>query len=135
MISDVSSYSEAAQIAQGKLRHIRDNLFSQLYAEVPTEDIYWQHQVIEFCKPLASLTPILQKSITPGVQEYIEAVSYAHYLGTEKLITHEEMLKWLTKEGEKPVAYPKSKPRSSDLSFVSSLCLYHMGTSYWEFQT
>lgn len=36
---------KAAQAAQGKLRHIKDNLFTQLLAEVPTDDIYWQHQV------------------------------------------------------------------------------------------
>jgi len=62
------------------LHQIRKNLVFQFTKEVPGESDYWLNQ----------------RSISPGVQEYIEAVSYAHYLSTEQLITYKEMVKWLS---------------------------------------
>jgi predicted translin family RNA/ssDNA-binding protein len=62
------------------LQHIRNNLVFQFTKEISGERDYWLNQ----------------RSISPGLQEYIEAVSYAHYLSTGQLITHNEMFKWLS---------------------------------------
>ena len=62
------------------LHHIRKNLVFQFTKELLGESDYWLNQ----------------RSISPGVQEYIEAVSYAHYLSSGQLITCKEMLKWLS---------------------------------------
>jgi predicted translin family RNA/ssDNA-binding protein len=62
------------------LHHIRKNLVFQFTREIVGESDYWLNQ----------------RSISPGLQEYVEAVSYAHFLSTRHLITHKEMLKWLS---------------------------------------
>lgn len=62
------------------MHHIRKNLVFHFTKEVLGECDYWLNQ----------------RSIGPGVQEYIEAVSYAHYLSSGQLITYHEMLKWLS---------------------------------------
>ena len=62
------------------LHHIRKNLVFQFTQEVIGESDYWLNQ----------------RSISPGLQEYTEAVSYAQYLSTGQLIIHKEMLKWLS---------------------------------------
>ncbi|PVG02839.1 Translin [Serendipita vermifera] len=81
-----SSEPKALAAAEEKLLHIRETLVSQLLDEMSTPSIYWQHQ----------------RSVTPGVQEYTEAVSYYHYLAKDQLITHEEMIKWLTPKAKEP---------------------------------
>lgn len=62
------------------LHHIRKNLVFQFTEEVSGEIDYWLNQ----------------RSISPGLQEYVEAVSYAQYLSTGQLITYKDMLKWLS---------------------------------------
>ncbi len=62
------------------LHQIRKNLVFQFTKEVIGESDYWLNQ----------------RSISPGLQEYIEAVSYAQYLSTGQLITYKEMLRWLS---------------------------------------
>jgi len=69
------------------LHRIRKNLVIQFTKEVFGESDYW----------------INQRSISPGLQEYIEAVSYAQYLSTGQLITYKEMLKWLSDDDGTPV--------------------------------
>lgn len=62
------------------LHQIRKNLIFQFTKEILGESDYWLNQ----------------RSISPGLQEYTEAVSYAHYLSTGRLITYKEMIKWLS---------------------------------------
>jgi predicted translin family RNA/ssDNA-binding protein len=71
---------KVAQSGFQSLHHIRKDLVSQFTKEVFGESDYW----------------VNQRSISPGLQEYVEAVSYAHYLSTGQLITYKEMLKWLS---------------------------------------
>ena len=77
----------AGPAAQGrkKLAEIQ-SLFRQLKPEF-VGDSYWRHR----------------RSLSPGVQEYIEALSFTHYLETGKLISHAEVQKSLCDEGGEPV--------------------------------
>jgi predicted translin family RNA/ssDNA-binding protein len=71
---------KVAETGFQSLHGIRKNLVFQFTKEIFGESDYWLNQ----------------RSISPGLQEYIEAVSYAQYLSTGRLITHKEMLKWLS---------------------------------------
>ncbi|KAG8833332.1 hypothetical protein FRC17_010864 [Serendipita sp. 399] len=78
-----SDSGDSVKTVETKLQDIRKRLLKQLAVEVPSQTIYWQHQV-EI------------KSITPGIQEYIEAVSYMHFIKTGRLIRYDEMKGWLS---------------------------------------
>ena len=44
-----------------------------------------------------------QRNVSPGLQEYIEALSFAHYLETGKLVSFEEVQKSISDENGVPV--------------------------------
>ena len=46
-----------------------------------------------------------QRNISPGLQEYIEALSFAHYLETGKLITFGEVQSSISDESGAPVRF------------------------------
>ncbi|KIM28692.1 hypothetical protein M408DRAFT_329159 [Serendipita vermifera MAFF 305830] len=84
---DETPYQKAAKTAHGKLLHIKKSFILPLKAELISEADYWENQ----------------RSVTPGIQEFIEAVSYYHYFETDRLITHHEMEGWLTDESGNPI--------------------------------
>lgn len=44
-----------------------------------------------------------QKNVSPGMQEYIEALSFAHYLETGKLVSFDEVQKSISDDKGTPV--------------------------------
>ncbi|KAH9487108.1 Translin-associated protein X [Psilocybe cubensis] len=77
-------YKKAAQQGYEKLREIQD-LYAKLQPELEG-DKYWRYQ----------------RQVSPGLQEYIEALSFAHYLDHGTLITFDEVQKTLmTADGVK----------------------------------
>ncbi|PCH33391.1 Translin [Wolfiporia cocos MD-104 SS10] len=74
----------AAARAKPKLQEIQ-NLFANMSEELP-DDRFWRYQ----------------RNISPGLQEYIEALSFAHYLEFRRLISYEEVQRALSDETGKP---------------------------------
>ncbi|KAF4622887.1 hypothetical protein D9613_001650 [Agrocybe pediades] len=77
-VDDKATAKRAAQQGYEKLREIQD-----LYAKIQPElqgDRYWRYE----------------RQVSPGLQEYIEALSFAHYLDHGSLITYEEVQRTLT---------------------------------------
>ena len=70
----------AAARAKGKLREIR-SLFAAMRPELAGE---------RFAR--------YQRNVSPGLQEYIEALAFAHYLNEGRLIGYEEVRKRLSDE-------------------------------------
>ena len=99
------------------MHSIRKNLVFQFTKEVFGESDYWLNQ----------------RSISPGLQEYIEAVSYAQYLSTGRLITYKEMLKWLSDDDGTLVYNPLIDRTPSDR--VGSGSTYRIQTSFLGYQT
>ncbi|TFK57487.1 Translin [Heliocybe sulcata] len=65
----------AVQQARPKLREIQ-RLFASMKPEL-VGDLYWRHR----------------KSVSPGLQEYIEALSFSHYLEHGTLVTFDQVQK------------------------------------------
>ncbi|PPQ90409.1 hypothetical protein CVT25_014927 [Psilocybe cyanescens] len=81
-VDERTSYKQAAQQGYEKLREIQD-LYAKLQPELESER-FWRYQ----------------RQVSPGLQEYIEALSFAHYLDHGSLITFDEVQKTLmTPEG------------------------------------
>ncbi|EPQ60971.1 Translin [Gloeophyllum trabeum ATCC 11539] len=74
----------AAKQGWGKLRDIQ-RIFASMKCELEG-DLYWRHQ----------------KSVSPGLQEYIEALSFAHYLEHETLISYQAVQQTLCDEAGTP---------------------------------
>ncbi|EMD41657.1 hypothetical protein CERSUDRAFT_102067 [Gelatoporia subvermispora B] len=74
----------AAAKARDKLRDIQ-NMFAAVRGEV-VGDRFWRYQ----------------KNVSPGLQEYIEALSFAHYLEHENMISYDEVQKTLCAEDGTP---------------------------------
>lgn len=74
---DVTAGKKASQQAYTKLREIQD-LYAKLRPELQG-DRFWRYQ----------------RQVSPGLQEYIEALSFAHYLEHGSLITFEEVQRTL----------------------------------------
>lgn len=83
--------ARAAAAARPKLREIQD-LFARLRDELAGE-LYWRHV----------------RAVSGGVQEYIEALAFAHYLEHNSLVTFTEVQRSLSDDGGAAV---------SGLSFV-----------------
>jgi predicted translin family RNA/ssDNA-binding protein len=75
----------AAADAQDRLRAVRA-MFAAIAPELQGAD-YWRHR----------------QSVSPGLQEYIEALSFAHYLEHEALITHAQVQQTLCADDGSPV--------------------------------
>ncbi|KJA26009.1 hypothetical protein HYPSUDRAFT_133732 [Hypholoma sublateritium FD-334 SS-4] len=75
---DEALAKDAAQQGYAKLREVQE-LYSRLRPELQG-DKFWRYQ----------------RQISPGLQEYIEALSFAHYLDKGTLITFDEVQKTLT---------------------------------------
>lgn len=74
---EVTAGKKASQQAYTKLREIQD-LYAKLQPELQG-DRFWRYQ----------------RQVSPGLQEYIEALSFAHYLEHSSLITFEEVQRTL----------------------------------------
>ncbi|KAH9937453.1 Translin [Fomitopsis serialis] len=74
----------AASRAKDKLKEVQ-NLFAGMREEV-AEDRFWRHQ----------------RNVSPGLQEYIEALSFAHYLECGTLISYEEVQRSLSDADGRP---------------------------------
>ncbi|KZT74853.1 Translin [Daedalea quercina L-15889] len=68
----------AVSRAKGKLKEIQ-NLFAGMSEEI-AGDRFWRYQ----------------KNVSPGLQEYIEALSFAYYLQCQTMISYEEVQKSLS---------------------------------------
>lgn len=77
----------AAAQAQDKLKDIRA-LFATMSQELTGE---------RFAR--------YQRNVSPGLQEYIEALSFAHYLEHKTLISYEEVQNSLCDDAGKPAGY------------------------------
>ena len=76
---------KAASKGREKLREIQA-MFAGMQHEL-VGDRFWRYQ----------------RQVSPGLQEYIEALSFAHYLETGKLIGFEEVQKTLSDDQGTPV--------------------------------
>ncbi|KIM48372.1 hypothetical protein M413DRAFT_418938 [Hebeloma cylindrosporum] len=76
-LDDLTAGKKASQQAYPKLREIQD-LYAKLQPELQG-DRFWRYQ----------------RQVSPGLQEYIEALSFAHYLEHGSLITFEEVQRTL----------------------------------------
>lgn len=77
----------AVSRAKEKLRDIQ-KLFAGMREEV-AGDRFWRYQ----------------RNVSPGLQEYIEALSFAHYLEFRTLISYDEVQKTISDEDGKPVRF------------------------------
>ncbi|KAH7883828.1 Translin [Phlebopus sp. FC_14] len=68
----------ASQRGLEKLREVRA-IYASMKVDVQ-DDLFWRHQ----------------RSISPGLQEYIEALSFAHYLGHGTLVTYSHVQRTLS---------------------------------------
>ena len=80
----------AAAKGREKLKEVQ-NLLAAIRGEVEG-DRFWRYQ----------------RNVSPGLQEYIEALSFAHYLETGKLVSFDEVQKTLSDEHGVPVSTPFS---------------------------
>lgn len=79
---------EVAKIAHPKLTQI-EHLFVTMKMDLEG-DQFWRYQ----------------RAISPGLQEYIEALSFAHYLTHDSLITWREVQDRLSDKSGSPVRFP-----------------------------
>jgi predicted translin family RNA/ssDNA-binding protein len=74
-------------VARGREKLVEvQRLLSSIREEV-TGDRFWRYQ----------------RNVSPGLQEYIEALSFIHYLDTGKLISFDDVQRTLSDEGGVPV--------------------------------
>ncbi|GJE87756.1 translin-associated factor-X domain-containing protein [Phanerochaete sordida] len=83
-VGDRSRALKAASKGREKLREVQ-GMFANVRHEL-TGDRFWRYQ----------------RQVSPGLQEYIEALSFAHYLETGKLIGYEEVQKSLSDDQGAP---------------------------------
>ena len=76
---------KAASSGKEKLRDVQA-MFASIRDELQGEH-FWRYQ----------------RQVSPGLQEYIEALSFTHYLETGKLVSFEEVQKTLADEQGTPV--------------------------------
>ena len=72
--------------AREKLKEVQA-LFASIRGEVEG-DRFWRYQ----------------RNVSPGLQAYIEALSFAHYLETGKLVSFDEVQKSISDDQEVPVS-------------------------------
>lgn len=85
MTEGTKTGQEVAKIAHPKLVQI-EGLFAEMGPDLEG-DQFWRYQRV----------------ISPGLQEYIEAISFAHYLAHNSLITWRELQGRLSDESGTPV--------------------------------
>jgi len=78
---------KVAEIARPKLEHV-EGLFAKMKPDLEG-DQFWRYQRV----------------ISPGLQEYIEAISFAHYLTHDSLITWKEIQDRLSDKSGSPVRF------------------------------
>ena len=83
---DRARNARAALRGREKLQEIQ-KLFAAVGAEVEG-DRFWRYQ----------------RNVSPGLQEYIEALSFTHYLETDRLISYDEVQQSLCNESGIPVS-------------------------------
>lgn len=79
----------AASRAREKLKEIQ-GLFAAFREEIK-EDRFWRYQ----------------KNVSPGLQEYIEALSFTHYIETGTLITYGEVQASISDDAGNPVRHSR----------------------------
>ena len=92
----------AAGQARGKLKEVQ-KLLASIASEVQG-DRYWRYQ----------------RNVSPGLQEYIEALSFAHYLETGKLVTFNEVQLSISDEHGVPVGTSQRHCYAYSFAIVSS---------------
>jgi predicted translin family RNA/ssDNA-binding protein len=99
LLPDGTRNQAAVKDAHTKLKQVQDK-YREMSEEI-TGDRFWRHQ----------------RQVSPGLQEYIEALSFAHYLDHGKLITFTDVQKTLADENGTLVRrfrmYDKSSGHSS----------------------
>jgi predicted translin family RNA/ssDNA-binding protein len=83
---DPSISEQAAQRGREKLREVQ-SLYAKMSSEL-ADHRYWRYQ----------------RQVSPGLQEYIEALSFTHYLDHGSLITFEQAQQTLCDASGKPVS-------------------------------
>lgn len=87
MTEGTETGQDVAKIAHPKLKEI-ERRFAEMKPDLEG-DQFWRYQRV----------------ICPGVQEYIEALSFAHYLSHNTLITWSEVQNCLSDESGSPVRF------------------------------
>lgn len=87
MTEGTENGQEVAKIAHPKLAHI-EQFFVTIRPDLEG-DQFWRYQ----------------RAISPGLQEYIEALSFAHFLTYDSLITWKEVQDHLSDESGSPVRF------------------------------
>jgi hypothetical protein len=105
--ADVTAGKKASQQAYTKLREIQD-LYAKLQPELQG-DRFWRYQ----------------RQVSPGLQEYIEALSFAHYLEHGSLITFEEVQRTLMDSEGVEVCLIKIVRPSLPLRFSDGYSISH----------
>ena len=101
----------AAAVGREKLPEIKS-----IYVTIASElegDKFWRYH----------------KCISPGIQEFIEALSFLHYLDNGSLITFKETQRILSDEQGVPVRAPEPKDYSVCLNLLDSTLIYHYKTT------
>lgn len=88
MTGGTENGQEVAKIANPKLTQI-EHIFVTMKPDLEG-DQFWRYQRV----------------VSPGLQEYIEALSYTHYLTHDSLITWEQVQHRLSDESGSPVRSP-----------------------------
>lgn len=90
--SDRARALRAAAKGREKLKEVQ-KLLASIRGEVEG-DRFWRYQ----------------RNVSPGLQEFIEALSFAHYLETGNLISYNQVQQSLSDEHGIPVRIPNTKP-------------------------
>lgn len=85
--NDSARAKRAISAARGKLKEIQ-NLFADLKHDL-VGDLFWRYQ----------------RNVSPGIQEYIEALSFSYYLETSKLISFSQVQNTLSGDDGVPVGF------------------------------
>ncbi|KAL1737952.1 Translin, partial [Schizophyllum fasciatum] len=86
MTEDASDARKAARCGREKLKEVQD-IYAGMAEDGEFEgERFWRYQ----------------NQVSPGLQEYIEALAYAHYLEYETLITFGEVQRTISKEDGTP---------------------------------
>lgn len=88
MTEGTKNGEDVAKIARPKLVQI-EKLFVAMKGDLEG-DQFWRYQ----------------RAVSPGLQEYIEALGFAHYLTHDSLITWQEVQDHLSDEPGSPVRFP-----------------------------
>lgn len=93
---DITAASKKCIFSLQRVRALNQDIPSKIASEVREKSTAMATQFAAIAPDLVGINAWrYQRQISGGIQEYIEAISFEHYLRHQKLITHEEASKLL----------------------------------------